>query len=612
MIFNLKKGFILFLGVAIVFFLVFIISVFSCGISSDLDFVSWIYYSFSALGHAALLSFFLFLVFYLPLALLFKKSKIASLTYVFSAIILQFVLILDSYVFDIYKFHINGFVIEMLLAGGASDIFVFDSSLYFKFFGIIFLCAVLPMLVVYFFSKRKTSFLSKKNLVIISLFLIFCIIISHIGNAVARAINYSSVQKSITTLPLFFPLTANSLLKKIGIIDVNEFDFQSYNKESSDLQYPLRPLEISDSVSNYNILYLLIDSWNPSTFDSISTPNIYKFSKKGQVFEKHYSSNYATRGGVFGLFFGLSLTYENEFNISKMSPAIIDRLIDLDYDINAFPSATFVNPPFNEIIYRRIPNITINTKGDTPFERDQQITDNFLSYLDTRKVDKPFFSFIFYDLAHAMSLPADYKKKFESDWNSPDYLSLNNKMDRTPFFNLYRSCVYRTDILIGEILDKMESQGLLENTIVVITGDHGQEFNENKKNYWGHGSDFSKWQLQVPFVMYYPSIEPEKEIRHMTTHYDVSSTILNRFFGIKNNSQDYSMGYDLWNDTTRYPHVVGDHVNYGFVLENLILKTGHIGLMEITDRDLNPMSRDAIDIKSLQKSIERKNKFYKK
>jgi len=294
-----------------------------------------------------------------------------------------------------------------------------------------------------------------------------------------------------------------------------------------------------------------------------------------------------------------------------MSPLIVDRLIDLNFEIKAFPSATFINPPFYEIVYRRVPDITISTDGKTPFERDRKITNDFLNYLNEKKEDKPTFSFLFYDLPHAMSLPANYKKQFESSWDSPDYLALNNKMDRTPFFNLYKSCVYRTDELIGEILYKMDNNGMLNNTIVIITGDHGQEFNENKRNYWGHGSNYSKWQIQVPFIIYYPGIQGGRENIHMTTHYDISPTLLHRFFGVKNPWKDYSMGYDLWYNANRYPHVVGNNINYAFVMKNMILKTGHIGTLDITDRNMNPISRDSINIHELQEAIKKKNTFYK-
>lgn len=609
---KLKNGVGLLLGTSLFVFFVFIFSVINAGIASSMNLLSWLYYVLAAFGHAALLSTILYLLFYFPFCLLFKNKNIATWVYSVVATLFMIVLILDSLVFDIYKFHLNGFVWELLTGGGADQIFVFDWILYLKFFGVVFFLAVLPYLMLVFVSNKYKFMQKRGRVLLLSIASISCIFISHVGYAIAHATREPHIQKAATALPWFFPLTANSLFTKLGIIQPDELDSLSYNQLSVDLQYPLNPIQKTDSVPHYNIIYLIVDSWNPTVFDADVTPNAYRFAKeKGQVFSNHLSSNYATRGGIFGIFFGLSFTYEREFNISKMSPLLVDRLIDLNYDIQTFPSASITNPPFNEILFRRVPNIRTQAEGNDPFERDNSLTKTFVDYLDKRDTSKPFFSFLFYDMLHNMVIPKDYLTRYTPSWAAPDYMSLSNDMDRTPFFNLYKNCAYYEDQLIGDILKKVDEKGLLDNTIIVITGDHGQEFNENKKNYWGHSGNYSKWQIQAPFIIYYPGIEPGKTIDHVTTHYDISPTILTRFLGVKNSTNDFSMGYDLWDAHNRFPHIVGDHVNYAFVMHNAILKTGHTGSLDVTDLNLNPISRDSINIKELKQAIDLKNKFYK-
>ena len=124
------------------------------------------------------------------------------------------------------------------------------------------------------------------------------------------------------------------------------------------------------------------------------------------------------------------------------------------------------------------------TQGATPFDRDTRLTADFLQYLD-QKPDKPFFAFLFYDLLHAISIPAPHRHKFEPSWEYANYMALNNEMDATPFFNLYRNCGWYVDSLVGSIVGELEHKGLLDNSILVITGDHSQEFNENKKKLLG-------------------------------------------------------------------------------------------------------------------------------
>jgi len=81
---------------------------------------------------------------------------------------------------------------------------------------------------------------------------------------------------------------------------------------------------------------------------------------------------------------------------------------------------------------------------------------------------------------------------------------------------------------------------------------------------------------------------------------------------VENPTLDYSMGYDLYDFSDRLPHVVGDHVNYGFVFENTIVRTNHLGSMMVTDKEMNDLPRSAVDIRELQKAIEKKNMFYRK
>ena len=85
---------------------------------------------------------------------------------------------------------------------------------------------------------------------------------------------------------------------------------------------------------------------------------------------------------------------------------------------------------------------------------------------------------------------------------------------------------------------------------------------------------------------------------------------MKRYLGVENPTADYSMGYDFYDTANRFPHVVGDHVNYGFVFENIIVTTNHIGSMLVTDKDLNDLPRSSVDVKELQKAIEKKNMFY--
>ena len=118
-----------------------------------------------------------------------------------------------------------------------------------------------------------------------------------------------------------------------------------------------------------------------------------------------------------------------------------------------------------------------------------------------------------------------------------NYLRLDNETDPTPLLNRYRNSVHYVDALIGRVLDAMEQQGLLENSVIVVTGDHGQEFNDSRRNYWGHGSNFTRYQTGVPLLLYSPTLPPGVH-RHRTTHFDIVPTLMRDHLGCGEAFQD--------------------------------------------------------------------------
>lgn len=596
---------------SIVFFIDFIIYIPIGDIYMSMTAISWVYYFFASFGFALLISSVLYIIAYFPLALLTKKKNIAILSFGLLFIIAQFFLIANAFVFHLYKFHINGFVLDMLISPAAKDIFVFNNLTYFYIVLSIIIFAIIPYLgVIYLSNKIWKSLYS--IILLIGIFFAICLVVGHLGHVFAYAQKEFAIQKSATALPYYYPMKANTLMNKIGVLKEDEIDRVSNEKYPSNLKYPLTKIQRTDSIPNFNIVFIAIDSWNVKTFNQDNMPNVSKMSKISNNFSNHLSSSNGTRGSIFGIYFGVPFNYMKEFNSISVSPVIVNELINRNYDIKVFPSANFTNPPFHKMVFGKVPNINLRGEGSTVLERDIDITNKFNEFLDKhKKTDKPFFSFLFYDLPHAITLPKEKNTKYETSLDSPDYVALTNDYDSTSFFNLYKNCVYVTDSLIGSVLENMKEKNLLENTVVIITGDHSQEFNENKKNYWGHGSNFTKWQIHIPFIIYYPGIEEGKTFEHTTTHYDIASTITKRFLGVKNPSSDFSLGKDLWDNSSRLPHPIGDEVRYGFILQNAILTHDYSGITNIYNFNWENIDRKNINAKELHEAIMKKNAFYK-
>ncbi len=105
----------------------------------------------------------------------------------------------------------------------------------------------------------------------------------------------------------------------------------------------------------------------------------------------------------------------------------------------------------------------------------------------------------------------------------------------------YENASYYLDQQFARIFDYLRENDLLENTIVIVTGDHGEEFMEN--GYWGHNSTFSEQQTRVPLIIYHPNAEPEQHDQ-LSSHLDIPATVM-RLLGDETRSSTYSFGSDL-------------------------------------------------------------------
>ena len=136
-----------------------------------------------------------------------------------------------------------------------------------------------------------------------------------------------------------------------------------------------------------------------------------------------------------------------------------------------------------------------------------------------------------------------------------------------PFYlNHYRNAVSYVDGLVGQIIQRLEASGLLNDTIVIVTSDHGEEFNDNRAGYWGHCGNFTEYETRVPFMMYVPGQKP-RQVTGRTTHIDVPTTLVQSVLGCEGDARDYSNGRNLFGPLAdERPLVIGSYVNHALVM----------------------------------------------
>ena len=188
-------------------------------------------------------------------------------------------------------------------------------------------------------------------------------------------------------------------------------------------------------------------------------------------------------------------------------------------------------------------------------------------------------SFVFLDSVHAVAVPESEQLPYKNYWEDINHLELGPDFDPVPYFNRYKNSAYGADILIGKILDILRDKKLLSNTVVVVTSDHGDEFNDSGFNYWGHNGNFSQAQIKIPLVMYWPGINAQV-VKHRTTAYDVSATLLKRVLAVQNPLEDFGVGQDLFDSKPREVFFVGSYSEDAIVAGDEVLLIKMSGALE--------------------------------
>jgi membrane-anchored protein YejM (alkaline phosphatase superfamily) len=302
--------------------------------------------------------------------------------------------------------------------------------------------------------------------------------------------------------------------------------------------------------------------------DSVTTPRMFDFARGASTFLHHFSSGNSTPSGVFPLFYGIHSTYWKAVkanNVRIHNPVLIDALQDNGYALGIFAKSDFKAHKIKEAVFRDI-DVEESFAGTTAHENDRDMTNRLFDFMAAQHASqRPFFGFAFYKSTHynydypADSAPFQPARKL-------NVVRAAAHDDPTPMVNDYRNAVHYVDGLVGDLLRRMRDSGLLENTIVVVTGDHGEEFNDSRDNTWMHGGNFTQYQSSVPLIVYDPG-QAGRRVSTVTSEVDIAPTILQEALHCGWNTREYSNGFNLFGRLPeRRPIVVASYIHHALIL----------------------------------------------
>lgn len=286
-----------------------------------------------------------------------------------------------------------------------------------------------------------------------------------------------------------------------------------------------------------NVLLIVLDTLRADRlgcygYERATSPYIDAFAKEGVVFEDAWSSAPWTLPSHASL---LSSLYANQHGV--FSPGdrlgsnvvtVAEALWHAGYDTAAFTEGGYVCPQFG--LAQGFESFWIHT-GD--------VTETFAKaseWIDGR--DRPFFAFVQTYKVHAPYDPeGDARESLVRPYagDLPETISVaavpntRKTHDFTPADTRYLSDLYDAEILeldgaLETLLEGLRASGVLENTVVILTSDHGEEFNDHGQ--FGHGNSLYQEQIGVPLIVRGPGrFEGGRRVSRPVLGIDIPPTI---------------------------------------------------------------------------------------
>lgn len=308
-----------------------------------------------------------------------------------------------------------------------------------------------------------------------------------------------------------------------------------------------------------NVLLLILDTVRDRNlglygYDRATTPELTSFARGGVTFERAVAPSSWTLPTHATLFTG-TWPWEHEADwargLDELDPTLAEAFSDRGYVTGGFVGNLYYasqrtgldrgflhyddRPRWTErmveqswlagAIVRRINRL--RGEYDLLARRTAaELNDATLSWID-RRADRPFFVFINYYDAHGPYLPPVSTDRFgpidERGWLADGEPPSAEAAAR--LLPGYDASIHYLDARIGELLDALEERGALDNTIVVVTSDHGEEFFEH--GLLDHGNSLYLQALGVPLVVRYPPAVPAgRRVAEAVSLRDVPRTIV--------------------------------------------------------------------------------------
>lgn len=298
-------------------------------------------------------------------------------------------------------------------------------------------------------------------------------------------------------------------------------------------------------------------------------PHFYRFKEENQAFKLAFSNANATQMAWFSLFYSQYPFYWCKIRNTpnKRGAPSIALLKKLGYETHVYSSSRLSYYKMDELLFgsdRHLANQFYSLGENLEEEHwisDQKALILLCDELRANPQKKGRLFIIFLESTHFdYSWPQDTFTPFAPTVDKIDYLKMAfSRKDLEKIKNRYKNAIYYIDSLFGTFEKTLKELNRWEEAVIVITGDHAEEFYEEGNIF--HASALSHAQTHIPLYYKFDRKNPlpSNEMTSLTSHIDIFPTLIHYLSG-EPASKDLFQGTSIF-ERQKNPFIVTARYN---------------------------------------------------
>lgn len=294
------------------------------------------------------------------------------------------------------------------------------------------------------------------------------------------------------------------------------------------------PEPIVSVAAPQNLLFIILDAFDAGHVSHLGykegiTPNLDRLASEGVTFANAHSqtssTNSSAKSYLTGMFPAALRSSQRMHALTESDYTMAEFFRDAGFRTAGFSENTFINERlgyaqgFEKFEYISPLHDKDEELGYKP--RDQEATLRLIAsaqeWLRSQRLDDRWFCYLHLLRPHnPYTVPESFarQEKFFSDGKSIDKMenrllrgirkpqvSVGQELTQL-YIDRYDTNIRYVDHLLGELIEGLNAEGLLENTLLIVASDHGEAFGQHGE--FGHNSTVYEEMIHVPLLFHAP------------------------------------------------------------------------------------------------------------